>query len=160
MYVCIHLFINSAVPLICTGHLNLVLPAGLSQYVGKVLRIQVLSQLVFFGNDSLGVCAVLCCFVVLGLDAFFFTLQHDGGRGLVEGNEIHSNALAGVWITTGSQPVLRLNRIHSGKQVERENGVCVCVCACVCVCTCVHACVRACMHACVRACVCVIGREE
>ena len=45
--------------------------------------------------------------------------QHDSGRGLVEGNEIHSNALAGVWITTGSQPILRQNRIHSGKQVSR-----------------------------------------
>ena len=43
--------------------------------------------------------------------------QHDNGRGIIEGNEIHSNALAGVWITTGSQPILRRNRIHSGKQV-------------------------------------------
>ena len=48
---------------------------------------------------------------------FFFFLQHDNGRGIIEGNEIHSNALAGVWITTGSQPTLRRNRIHSGKQV-------------------------------------------
>ena len=47
-------------------------------------------------------------------------MQHDSGRGLVEGNEIHSNALAGVWITTGSHPILRQNRIHSGKQVRRE----------------------------------------
>ena len=45
------------------------------------------------------------------------TSQHDNGRGIIEGNEIHSNALAGVWITTGSQPTLRRNRIHSGKQV-------------------------------------------
>ena len=45
------------------------------------------------------------------------SLQHDNGIGLIEGNEIHSNALAGVWITTGSQPILRHNRIHSGKQV-------------------------------------------
>lgn len=26
-------------------------------------------------------------------------------------------SIAGVWITTGSTPVLRRNRIHSGKQV-------------------------------------------
>ena len=55
--------------------------------------------------------------------------------GLIEGNEIYSNTLAGVWVTTGehyieqhtviykyytttgSSPILRLNRIHSGKQV-------------------------------------------
>ena len=55
--------------------------------------------------------------------------------GLIESNEIYSNTLAGVWvttgehyieccnnsiiihITTGSSPILRLNRIHSGKQV-------------------------------------------
>ena len=47
----------------------------------------------------------------------FLYFQHDNGRGIIEGNEIHSNALAGVWITTASQPILRRNRIHSGKQV-------------------------------------------
>lgn len=30
---------------------------------------------------------------------------------------MYANTLAGVWITTGSTPVLRRNRIHSGKQV-------------------------------------------
>lgn len=54
--------------------------------------------------------------------------------GLIENNEIYSNTLAGIWVTTGehyieycddvidittigSSPILRLNRIHSGKQV-------------------------------------------
>lgn len=31
--------------------------------------------------------------------------------------KVYANTLAGVWITTGSTPVLRRNRIHSGKQV-------------------------------------------
>ena len=43
--------------------------------------------------------------------------QHEKGKGLIEENEVYSNTLAGVWITTGSTPVLRRNRIHSGKQV-------------------------------------------
>lgn len=37
---------------------------------------------------------------------------------MIEENEVYSNTLAGVWITTGSTPVLRKNRIHSGKQVS------------------------------------------
>ena len=37
--------------------------------------------------------------------------------GLIEDNEIFGNTLAGIWITTGSAPILRHNRIHSGKQV-------------------------------------------
>lgn len=36
---------------------------------------------------------------------------------MIEENEVYANTLAGVWITTGSTPVLRRNRIHSGKQV-------------------------------------------
>lgn len=66
----------------------------------------------------------------------YILLQHDGGMGLIESNEIYCNTLAGVWVTTGehyiefdrvyihtvtiiigSSPILRLNRIHSGKQV-------------------------------------------
>ena len=35
----------------------------------------------------------------------------------MEENEVYSNTLAGVWVTTGSTPILRRNRIHSGKQV-------------------------------------------
>lgn len=37
---------------------------------------------------------------------------------MIEENEVYSNTLAGVWVTTGSTPVLRKNRIHSGKQVS------------------------------------------
>lgn len=37
---------------------------------------------------------------------------------MIEENEVYSNTLAGVWVTTGSTPVLRRNRIHSGKQVS------------------------------------------
>lgn len=43
--------------------------------------------------------------------------QHEKGQGVIEENEVYSNTLAGVWVTTGSTPVLRKNRIHSGKQV-------------------------------------------
>ncbi|UYV74626.1 FBXO11 [Cordylochernes scorpioides] len=43
--------------------------------------------------------------------------SHEKGQGLIEENEVYANTLAGVWITTGSIPVLRRNRIHSGKQV-------------------------------------------
>lgn len=45
-------------------------------------------------------------------------LQHEKGQGVIEENEVYSNTLAGVWVTTGSTPVLRRNRIHSGKQVQ------------------------------------------
>lgn len=44
-------------------------------------------------------------------------IQHEKGQGVIEENEVYSNTLAGVWVTTGSTPVLRRNRIHSGKQV-------------------------------------------
>lgn len=36
-------------------------------------------------------------------------------------NDIYCNALAGVWIKTESNPVLRRNKIYSGK----EGGVCI-----------------------------------
>lgn len=48
----------------------------------------------------------------------FFLPQHERGTGLIENNEIYGNSLAGVWITTESNPTLRGNRIHSGKQVS------------------------------------------
>jgi len=46
--------------------------------------------------------------------------QHGGiiqenGEGLIEENEVYDKTLAGVWISTGSTPVLCRNRIHSGK---------------------------------------------
>lgn len=44
---------------------------------------------------------------------------HEKGQGVIEENEVYSNTwLSGVWVTTGSTPVLRRNRIHSGKQVR------------------------------------------
>ena len=36
-------------------------------------------------------------------------------------NDIYSNALAGVWIKTDSNPTLRRNKIYNGK----EGGVCI-----------------------------------
>lgn len=50
-------------------------------------------------------------------DCVLFT----AGLGLLEENEIFDNAMAGVWIKTESNPVLRRNKIHHG----REGGVCV-----------------------------------
>lgn len=43
------------------------------------------------------------------------------GEGLLEENDIYGNALAGVWIKTDSNPVLRRNKIYNGK----EGGVCI-----------------------------------
>ena len=43
------------------------------------------------------------------------------GMGLLEENEIFDNAMAGVWIKTESNPVLRKNKIHDG----REGGICI-----------------------------------
>ena len=43
------------------------------------------------------------------------------GRGLLEDNEIFDNAMAGVWIKTESDPILRRNKIHDGQ----EGGVCI-----------------------------------
>ena len=59
---------------------------------------------------SYNMCTVLCvcvctCLIyactVLGHNCSPY-MQHDNGLGLIEENEIHSNALAGVWITTGT----------------------------------------------------------
>ena len=43
------------------------------------------------------------------------------GEGLLEENDIYGNALAGVWIKTDSNPILRRNKIYNGK----EGGVCI-----------------------------------
>ena len=84
--------------------------------------------------DLYGKCSSFCkgnCYLLLAgiiLKLFLqFTLslmricfenaQHEKGQGLIEENEVYSNTLAGVWITTSSSPILRKNRIHSGKQV-------------------------------------------
>lgn len=37
------------------------------------------------------------------------------GRGLIENNDIYGNALAGIQIRSGSNPIVRKNRIHHGK---------------------------------------------
>jgi parallel beta-helix repeat protein len=46
---------------------------------------------------------------------------YNGGLGIIEHNEIFDNAMAGVWIKTESNPVLRCNKIHDG----RDGGICV-----------------------------------
>ena len=43
-------------------------------------------------------------------------LVHKRGRGTLEDNDIFANGLASVSIGQGSDPVLRRNRIHDGKQ--------------------------------------------
>ena len=43
------------------------------------------------------------------------------GEGILEENDIYGNALAGVWIKTDSNPILRRNKIYNGK----EGGVCI-----------------------------------
>lgn len=43
------------------------------------------------------------------------------GEGVLEENDIYGNALAGVWIKTDSNPILRRNNIYNGK----EGGVCI-----------------------------------
>lgn len=53
---------------------------------------------------------------------WFCITQHEKGQGVIEENEVYSNTLAGVWVTTGSTPVLRRNRIHSGKQVRLQDS--------------------------------------
>eukprot|EP00741_Cyanophora_paradoxa_P018852 tig00021098_g18198.t1 len=44
------------------------------------------------------------------------TLASEGGRGTVEGNDVHGNELAGVQIRQGADPVVRGNRIHDRDQ--------------------------------------------
>ena len=48
-------------------------------------------------------------------------LVYNGGLGIIEYNEIFDNAMAGVWIKTDSNPVLRCNKIHDG----RDGGICI-----------------------------------
>uniref|UniRef100_A0A914R5I6 Carbohydrate-binding/sugar hydrolysis domain-containing protein n=1 Tax=Parascaris equorum TaxID=6256 RepID=A0A914R5I6_PAREQ len=55
------------------------------------------------------------CWTGKGTGVNYF--EHEKGKGLIEENEVYGNALAGIWVTTGSSPILRKNRIHSGKQV-------------------------------------------
>lgn len=48
-------------------------------------------------------------------------LVYNGGKGVLEDNEIFDNAMAGVWIKTESHPILRRNKIYDG----RDGGVCI-----------------------------------
>lgn len=52
---------------------------------------------------------------------FFSTLPSILGLGFIEDNEIFDNAMAGVWIKTDSNPTLRRNKIHDG----RDGGICI-----------------------------------
>ena len=54
--------------------------------------------------------------LILTFSFFIFS-----GEGLLEENDIYGNALAGVWIKTDSNPILRRNNIYNGK----EGGVCI-----------------------------------
>ena len=47
--------------------------------------------------------------------------MYNGGQGVIEHNEIFDNAMAGVWIKTDSNPMLRYNKIHDG----RDGGICI-----------------------------------
>ena len=48
-------------------------------------------------------------------------LVYNNGLGNIEENEIFDNAMAGVWIKTDSNPVLKRNKIHDG----RDGGICI-----------------------------------
>lgn len=48
-------------------------------------------------------------------------LRPRAGLGFIEDNEIFDNAMAGVWIKTDSNPTLRRNKIHDG----RDGGICI-----------------------------------
>ncbi|VDO31155.1 unnamed protein product [Brugia timori] len=48
-------------------------------------------------------------------------MVYNCGKGVLEDNEIFDNAMAGVWIKTESNPVLRRNKIYDG----RDGGICI-----------------------------------
>ncbi len=47
-------------------------------------------------------------------------LIHNSGKGLLVENDIYGNALAGVYIKTDSNPILRRNKIYGN-----EGGICI-----------------------------------
>lgn len=65
------------------------------------------------------------CGVTLSSHSLYFflspTLPSILGLGFIEDNEIFDNAMAGVWIKTDSNPTLRRNKIHDG----RDGGICI-----------------------------------
>lgn len=56
-----------------------------------------------------------CCLLWINMNMCF------SGLGFIEDNEIFDNAMAGVWIKTDSNPTLRRNKIHDG----RDGGICI-----------------------------------
>lgn len=52
---------------------------------------------------------------------WFTPTPSPSGLGFIEDNEIFDNAMAGVWIKTDSNPTLRRNKIHDG----RDGGICI-----------------------------------
>lgn len=65
--------------------------------------------------------AILSSHLLSFLILFFSTLPSILGLGFIEDNEIFDNAMAGVWIKTDSNPTLRRNKIHDG----RDGGICI-----------------------------------
>lgn len=61
---------------------------------------------------------IICLLCVLTLKILLFDFT---GLGFIEDNEIFDNAMAGVWIKTDSNPTLRRNKIHDG----RDGGICI-----------------------------------
>lgn len=52
---------------------------------------------------------------------YYYYFSYSLGLGFIEDNEIFDNAMAGVWIKTDSNPTLRRNKIHDG----RDGGICI-----------------------------------
>lgn len=68
-------------------------------------------QLRFVFTSSTATSALVCLYLTL----------LPPGLGFIEDNEIFDNAMAGVWIKTDSNPTLRRNKIHDG----RDGGICI-----------------------------------
>lgn len=66
-------------------------------------------------------CNIISSHLLSFLILFFSTLPSILGLGFIEDNEIFDNAMAGVWIKTDSNPTLRRNKIHDG----RDGGICI-----------------------------------
>lgn len=63
-------------------------------------------------------CQALC---ILVLNCVYLLCASVTGLGVLEYNEIFDNAMAGVWIKTDSNPYLKHNKIHDG----RDGGICI-----------------------------------
>lgn len=66
-------------------------------------------------------CNIMSSHLLSFLILFFSALLSILGLGFIEDNEIFDNAMAGVWIKTDSNPTLRRNKIHDG----RDGGICI-----------------------------------